>query len=915
MAYQDSFTSGNQNPNDGKASPQQFSDIQPGAILGGRYEVVSLLGVGGMGVVYRVNQIFLDKHFALKTIGRLQTSDTQIRRFQLEARAAFAVSHPNIIAVNDFGLLDDSTPFLVMELIEGQTLTDRLKEKEGKLTITEAIQIFVQACFGLAYAHENGIVHRDIKPSNIMILNDIPLSSEGSVKIVDFGIAKFAQHDAGEVQALTKTGEIFGSPLYMSPEQCSGEHVDFRSDIYSLGCVLFESLTGTPPFVGDSVISTMMQHISGATPTLKEASLGIEFPHELETIVAKMLEKSPENRYQNLGVVAHHLAAAGRGDEITAEVKTKPRSKPKNTPVEQYQAKTFYRALTGACLTTAIAAGSAGFFLHQYLEQEKNVSANESSGPHYESVKDYTGKENYVAKFIPLDLGTFNDNPTHVFGNFRWPANTPVKFQPSEAFLLAPGNFTAFPPNNLVQLNLQRGHLRAFFNSFAQNANVFGNLQYLQLDESDVTDDDLAMIDKLPALTQLNLDKTSVTGARVGKLRRSKSLTAISFNHGRGAHDLLQNIAGSSALLNLSLNDTHLSADDFDLLQSFSNLRILRLDDNQLSKNELAKLSNLRNLRELSVTSVSANPVNLDILNHMRRNGLQSISINKYRLTNSPSLNKWRVENMTPVDDENPIASQAQGFNFPPDISVGVLQIGSKTPISVYGYVPATRSDRIHFYTRHASRDYPELLDKFGDSDLTGLDVIFGDTQKVIDKIKNWKRLTELSFFNTIVKALTDDHEESPITNRQLPQLDKFSNLTSLGLCGPLVSGKAISEMSLLKRLKTLKIRRVREIDPLLKTLANCDNIEELWLVAQNTDNKQLELLTRMKNLHTLRIRRSNLSPNSLAVFSRMPALKHLILDRNSWSQIDKERFRRKLPFCEFEPMVDTTYWELYKKG
>jgi serine/threonine protein kinase len=246
MGYQDSFSSGNQNQGESKASPQQISDLQPGAILGGRYEVVSLLGVGGMGVVYRVNQIFLDKHFALKTIGKLQTSDTKIRRFQLEARAAFAVNHPNIIAVNDFGLLDDGTPFLVMELIEGQTLTDRLKEKGGKLAITDVIQIFVQACFGLAYAHENGIVHRDIKPSNIMILNGIPLSSEGSVKIVDFGIAKFAQHDDGEVQALTKTGEIFGSPLYMSPEQCSGEHVDYRSDIYSLGCVLFEALTGTP---------------------------------------------------------------------------------------------------------------------------------------------------------------------------------------------------------------------------------------------------------------------------------------------------------------------------------------------------------------------------------------------------------------------------------------------------------------------------------------------------------------------------------------------------------------------------------------------------------------------------------------------------------------------------------------------
>ncbi|PZM77479.1 MAG: hypothetical protein DKT66_24645 [Candidatus Melainabacteria bacterium] len=195
---------------------QPGAELQPDHLLGGKYRVISLLGKGGMGIVYRVEQVFLNKELALKTIDKRLLSDVTIRRFQQEAKAAFVVQHPNIIAVNDFGLLDDQTPFLVMEIINGETLGERIK-RTGRLTIDEAIPIFVQACFELGYAHDHGIVHRDVKPNNIMLLDELPPAAEGAVKIVDFGIAKFGQHDGGEIQALTRTGEIFGSPLEVAP--------------------------------------------------------------------------------------------------------------------------------------------------------------------------------------------------------------------------------------------------------------------------------------------------------------------------------------------------------------------------------------------------------------------------------------------------------------------------------------------------------------------------------------------------------------------------------------------------------------------------------------------------------------------------------------------------------------------------
>jgi serine/threonine protein kinase len=348
---------------------QRGSEFLPGQAIGGRYQVISILGKGGMGLVYRVNQIFLNKEFALKTIEKHLMSEIVIRRFQQEARTAFALDHPNIITVNDFGVLDDSTPFLVMELIKGETLGERLK-RTGCLTVEEAIPIFVQVCFGLAYAHEHGIVHRDIKPNNIMLLDGLPSGAEGSVKIVDFGIAKFTEHEGGEIQALTRTGEIFGSPLYMSPEQCSGARVDHRADVYSLGCVFYEALTGAPPCVGENALATMMKHQSEPVITLRQGSLGADFPQAIEDIVATMLAKSPDNRYQNLGNVAHDLGALRRGDSISAAAKSSRATvQAKATTISMSSTK-FYALLLGIAVLSAAVGWISSYMFHRSSREQ-----------------------------------------------------------------------------------------------------------------------------------------------------------------------------------------------------------------------------------------------------------------------------------------------------------------------------------------------------------------------------------------------------------------------------------------------------------------------------------------------------------------------------------------------------------------
>ncbi|HEY9679341.1 MAG TPA: serine/threonine-protein kinase [Drouetiella sp.] len=276
-------------------------------VLDNKYRIISVLGKGGMGVVYRVEDVHLHRELALKTVDRRGIDAASIRRFQAEARAAYSMNHPNIVSVNDFGIFSDGTPYLAMQIVEGKTISDILKNRI--FNENEAIPIFLQVCSGLRHAHESGVVHRDIKSSNIMLLNDRQTGTDGSVKILDFGIAKLTQHDGGEVQALTRTGEIFGSPLYMSPEQCSGTGIDHRTDVYSLGCVLFESLTGTPPFVGDNALSTMLMHQTQEVPSLREASLGKSFSEGMEQIVQRMLAKNSDKRYQTISEVQKDLLA------------------------------------------------------------------------------------------------------------------------------------------------------------------------------------------------------------------------------------------------------------------------------------------------------------------------------------------------------------------------------------------------------------------------------------------------------------------------------------------------------------------------------------------------------------------------------------------------------------------------------
>jgi serine/threonine-protein kinase len=263
----------------------------------GRYEVTSELGQGAMGVVYKARDPLIDREVAIKTINlslALEEREEYEARFYQEARAAGRLSHPNIVTIYDVGRTGD-VAYIAMEYLHGRELRDMLNETRI-LPVAQVLDISIQVAQGLSYAHEHEIVHRDVKPSNVMIVRD------GHVKITDFGIARMAS-----AAVRTQTGMVLGSPKYMSPEQVLGKLIDQRSDIFSLGVMLYEMLTGQVPFLGENVNAIMYQTLN-ATP-LPPGNSNPEVPEMLNYIVAKALSKDLDARYQNAGELVNDLRA------------------------------------------------------------------------------------------------------------------------------------------------------------------------------------------------------------------------------------------------------------------------------------------------------------------------------------------------------------------------------------------------------------------------------------------------------------------------------------------------------------------------------------------------------------------------------------------------------------------------------
>jgi serine/threonine protein kinase len=283
-------------------------DALLGTKVAEKYEVLSEVGHGGMSIVYKARHELMDRIVAIKMLQAALVNDqTSIKRFQQEAQAASCLTHPNVIAVHDYGLAPSGQPYLVMDFLQGESLADVIK-KDNHVEAVRAANIFIQACDALEHAHQKGVLHRDLKSGNIMLTEFE--GHEDVVKVVDFGIAKLMPNSGKQIQNLTQTGEIFGSPIYMSPEQCLGQPLDSRSDIYSMGTMLYEALTGLPPLMGDTIIDTMQMHVSTKPQPFNVVRPDLRIPPELERICFRAVEKKQDDRFPSMAIFREALEKA-----------------------------------------------------------------------------------------------------------------------------------------------------------------------------------------------------------------------------------------------------------------------------------------------------------------------------------------------------------------------------------------------------------------------------------------------------------------------------------------------------------------------------------------------------------------------------------------------------------------------------
>jgi beta-lactam-binding protein with PASTA domain/tRNA A-37 threonylcarbamoyl transferase component Bud32 len=280
------------------------------SVLGERYEIGGVLGRGGMAEVHRGRDLRLGREVAVKVLRQDLARDPSSQvRFRREAQAAASLNHPAIVAVYDTGedrTATGATPYIVMEYVEGDTLRDVLR-REGPLSPERAMSLTADICAALDFSHRNGIVHRDVKPGNVMI------TPQGTVKVMDFGIARAVSDSAA---TMTSTAAVIGTAQYLSPEQARGEGVDARSDVYSAGCLLYELVTGTPPFTGDSPVAVAYQHVREDPKT--PSSINPAIPPELDAILLKAMSKNPANRYQSAADMRADLLRAVAGQRVEA---------------------------------------------------------------------------------------------------------------------------------------------------------------------------------------------------------------------------------------------------------------------------------------------------------------------------------------------------------------------------------------------------------------------------------------------------------------------------------------------------------------------------------------------------------------------------------------------------------------------
>ncbi len=514
--------------------------------LSERYEILQMIGRGGMGSIYKARDRRLKKIVAIKVIHTgLFSGDAEMKsalsRFMTEGQAASKLNDPAIVAVHLSDVTASGLPYMVMDFVDGITLAHYL-QTNGSVSQDHFRAIFKVVCDAISHAHARKVLHRDIKPSNIMLVGE---GAEQSVRILDFGIAKILDESAFDTPSLTRTGEALGSPSYMSPEQIHSKGVDERSDIYSLGCTMYECLTGCPPFLGATSFEIMSAHMHQAPPKMSDASLGKYVPEELETLVMRCLDKDPAKRFQTMDDVRKAIIASEKTREFEIAlpgIKHQSRSSEAKRPSQiEPAAPKSQQKLPWTILGLLVLIGIIALVTinQTKTKQSHNKASNAEQTVSKPSKSEDLAEENgfglkdsigsLLAKSVKEHPDMVHlDNEANVV-DFTADDMEALRKLPMTVTIVAL-RFNGFNNDGLKAVaHLPIQNLNIDSSSVSDLSPIRGKptIEVLSMARAPIKSDAIEVIKSLPNLQDLDIHNTDLKGADIAKLETQKSLRRV----------------------------------------------------------------------------------------------------------------------------------------------------------------------------------------------------------------------------------------------------------------------------------------------------------------------------------------------------------------------------------------------------
>lgn len=614
----------------------ELQALEPGTLIDHKYKVVSTLGKSELAVVYKVEHINKHREFALKLF-EPEFSESQIQRFESDAKAVSLLDHPNIEKLTDFGGIDGKQPYCVSELTEGKTLADYL-QRCGRLTYDDIFGVFIPLAWALQDAHEKGIIHRNVKPSNILLVGE---QGNWSCKLLDFATGKLSE-GGRKPQAGFIRSNI--NPQYISPEQVTPKKTDQSSDIYSMGCSLFEAITARPPFACSTLEEAKTLHLEGKVPSLREASLGREFPDALEHIVLTMLAKDPQKRYSSANQIAENLMRV----KLSKQLRIKPKPKEKT-------ARNFRLALI--CALGAIGVGLIAFFLMQAKEPlSHRIQLNRyDSSPSFTSPLTGSADEDlnleevdkskqafFLSKLIEhgqelrnyefprFQIGTLTDPSSKTIearGNQTILWKGPWKFKPiASIFESCPAAFQRFGDDELRAIRFNNCSDK--FKVVLEDLKRFQFLDELSFESVRLNSSDLKKLEKLPKLSSLGISCTTLSPGELSKSPLLKRIEVLKIGEMSDIDVLLDALIKSNKLLKLSIRSCELTSQDYKRIASIPNLQSLAIQMYlTVDSKQIETLAKAEHLRHLDLQNCHLENETIRSLGHLRK--LETLTLSR----------------------------------------------------------------------------------------------------------------------------------------------------------------------------------------------------------------------------------------------------------------------------------------------